>query len=95
MLLPEAVKCAPGRDLAASGSGSSGGGEVSQPALIGQSQAGFVPRCRARRGLRHLFVSPLPSAGDILHVRSCAPSLAGIGALGTTKKVSEEKQVSG
>lgn len=31
--------------------------KVSQPALIGQSQGGFVQRYRARRGLHHLFVS--------------------------------------
>lgn len=78
-----------GRDLAASGS------EVSQPALIGHSQAGFVQRCRARRGLHHLFVSSLPGAGDILYMR--APALRELAAVRKKEKekVSEEKRVSG
>lgn len=44
-------------------------GKVSQPALIGRSQGGST-RCvaqdnLARRGLRHLFVFPFLSSGDL------------------------------
>lgn len=44
-------------------------GEVSQPALIGRSQGGSTRRIardnQARRGLRHLFVFPFLSSGDL------------------------------
>lgn len=62
--------------------------KVSQPALIGQSQGGFVRRCWARRGLHHLFVSFLLSSIDLTCLS--VPSLPGIGVLDTTKKVTEE-----
>lgn len=61
--------------------------KVSHPALIGQSQGGFVRRCRARRGLHHLFVSLLLSGTDLTCLS--VPSLLGIGVLDTTKKVTE------
>lgn len=62
--------------------------KVSQLALIGQSQGGFVRRRRARRGLHHLFVSLLLCSTDLTCLS--VPSLLGIGVLDTTKKVTEQ-----
>ncbi|TNN51633.1 hypothetical protein EYF80_038149 [Liparis tanakae] len=61
---------------------------VSQAALIGRSQGGFVQRYRARRGLHHLFVSLLLSSTGLTCL--CVPGLPGIGVLDGTKKVTEE-----
>lgn len=81
VFLPEAAKCAKQGTTR----------ELLQgliPALIGQSQGGFMWRCWARRGLHHLFVSLLLSGTDLICLS--VPGLQGIGVLDTTKKVTEE-----
>lgn len=86
MQVNEHLECFSQRPLSVHSKGLPGNcSKVSQPALIGQSQGGFSRRCRARRGLHHLFVSLLPSSTDLLHAFS-VPSLLGIGGVRCNKK---------